>query len=150
MNRNRVAFAALLVSGLIAAGCGSDDDADADKEPASDGKPAAAEQQSSKPPAKQSHRAKMVQCIKDELGFDVDSDDDTLSVKNPDGKLQAVIVIHSNAGDARRSVNETLAAKDGYNTVAFGRAQFILRGAGDTEAGTIANCVSIEYNSPGG
>jgi len=146
MHRHRVALTVLVTAGLIVGGCGSDDDT----EPTSDGQPKAAQGEKDKPQPK-SARAQMVQCIESELGFEVGSDaePDKLSVKGPGDKLKAVIVIHPNAGAARKAVAQTL--ETGTNAVVFGRAEFIRRGvATDTEAGVIANCIAVEYNRPGG
>jgi hypothetical protein len=144
MQRNCVTLATLLVVGLIAAGCGSDDDT----EPKSDG-PAAAETKKAKPHSPTSARGKMVDCVESELGFEMKpgDDPDKLSIKSEDGKLKADVVIHSDVGAARTAVAQTL--NRGVNAVTFGRAEFIRRGADDTEAGVIANCVAIQYNRPG-
>lgn len=143
MHRNRVALAVLVTAGLIVTGCGSDE-----TEPKSDGQPEAAQVEKSESKPKGA-RAQMVECIESELGYEVTSDDDPdkLSVKSPKDKLAAVIVVHPNAGAARRAVAQTL--ERGTNAVVFGRAEFIRRAATDTEAGVIANCVAIQYNRPG-
>jgi hypothetical protein len=144
MPRNRVALAALVIAGVIATGCGSDDDT----EPNSDGQPKAGQAENAKPPPKKSARGQMVECIESELGFEAKADDDPdkLSVKSPDGKLKAVVVIHPDVGVARKAVAQTL--NKGVNAVVFGRAEFIRHAASDTEAGVIANCVAIQYNRP--
>ena len=145
MHRHRVALAALVTAGLIVAGCGSDDD----PAPTSDGKPKAAQVENDKPKPK-SARAQMIECIESELGLDVasDAEPDKLSVNGANDKVKAVIVVHPNAGAARRAVAQTL--ETGTNAVVFGRVEFIRRAATDTEAGVIANCIAIEYNRPGG
>lgn len=145
MHLHRVALVLLVIAGFIVTGCGSDDD----PEPGSDNPSEAAQAEKAKPKPK-SHRAQMVECIERELGFEVTSDDGphTLSVKSPNDKLQAVIVIHPDAGAARSAVAKTL--EDGTNAVVFGRAEFIQHAAQDTESGVIANCVALEYNRPGG
>lgn len=142
MHRTPVALVVLLLAGLVATGCGSDD-----PEPSSDGQPEAAQVEKPKPKTK-SVRQRMVDCIEGELGFDVTpgDDPDRLSVKNADDKLQAVVVIHPDAGAARKAVGRTLSS--GMNAVVFGRAEFIRRAAGDTETGVIANCVALQYNRP--
>ncbi len=144
MHRSRAALAVLVVAGLVATGCGSDD-----TEPGSDGQSDAARSGKAKPKKRKSARAQMVKCIESELGFDVKAGDDPhrLSVKNPKGKRQAVVIVHPDAAAARRAVMRTL-EKEGMNAVAFGRAEFIRHAAGDTEAGVIANCVAIQYNRP--
>ena len=143
MHRNRAALAVLVIAGFIATGCGSDD-----AEPTSDSQPKAGQAKNAKPPPK-SARGQMVECIESELGFDAKADDDPdkLSVKSPNGKLKAVVAIHTDAGAARKAVAQTL--NKGVNAVVFGRAEFIRHAASDTEAGVIANCVAIEYNRPG-
>jgi len=149
MHRSRFALAALLSAGLIATGCGSDDD----PEPNSDGRPEAAQVEESeseskpKPKPKRSVRSQMVGCIEGELGSDVATDDDDanrLSVNGAGDKALAVIVIHSDVGAARKAVAKTL--EGGSNAVTFGRAEFIRRSADDTEAGVIANCLQQAYN----
>jgi hypothetical protein len=129
--------------GLVAAGCGSDDDS----EPKSDGS-SAAPAKKAEPPSPKSARGKMVDCVESELGFEMKpgDDPDKLSIKSQDGKLKADVVIHPDVGAARTAVAQTL--NRGVNAVTFGRAEFIRRGADDTEAGVIANCVSIQYNRP--
>jgi hypothetical protein len=143
MDRHRVALVVLVTAGLLATGCGSDDD----KEPNSDSSRSEAARTENAKPKRKSVRAQMVKCIEDELGYDVASDDDRLSVDNPKGKLQAVIVIHSDAGAARSAVGKTL--ETGRNAVVFGRAEFIRHAADDTSAGVIANCLQLAYNRPG-
>jgi hypothetical protein len=142
MHRNRVALAVLVTAGFIATGCGSDD-----AEPNSGRTSEAAQAEKAKPKPK-SARAQMVECIESELGYDVTSDDDphNLSVKNPNGKLEAVVIVHPDIGAARRAVAQTL--EGGSNAVVFGRAEFIRHAVKDTEAGVIANCVALEYNRP--
>jgi hypothetical protein len=146
MHRNRVALAVVVVAGFIATGCGSDD---GNPEPNSDSPPKAGQGENAKPPPSKSARGQMVECIESELGFEVkpDGDPDKLSVKDPNDKLKAVVVIHPDAGAARKAVAQTL--NKGVNAVVFGRAEFIRHAASDTEAGVIANCVAIEYNRPG-
>ncbi|MFP5363851.1 MAG: hypothetical protein ACLGI5_14095 [Thermoleophilia bacterium] len=142
MHRTPVALVVLVLAGLVAAGCGSDD-----PEPSSDSSPEAAQVETAKPKTK-SVRQQMVDCIENDLGFDVTpgDDPDRLSVESPDDELQAVIVIHPDAGAARKAVGRTLSS--GMNAVVFGRAEFIRRAAGDTESGVIANCVALQYNRP--
>jgi hypothetical protein len=147
MHRSRIALAVLLSAGLIATGCGSDDEA----EPKSAG--GATTTQAKKSESKsdtKSVRESMVECIEGELGSDVetdDSDDNRLTVKGSGDKVLAVVVIHSDAGAAKKAVAKTL--EGGSNAVVFGRAEFIRRSASDTEAGVIANCLQQAYNSPG-
>jgi hypothetical protein len=143
MHRNRVALAMLVTVGLAATGCGSDD-----TEPDSDTRPAAAARAEKAKPKRESARAQTVKCIESELGYEVTSDDDSdkLSIKTTQGDLDAVVVVHPNAGAARKAVDKTL--EGGLNAVVFGRAEFIRHGADDTEAGGIANCVAIAYNRP--
>lgn len=150
MHRNRLAVTTFVVVGLVAAGCGSDDD---EAKPRSGGDGSEARQvktNESAPKAKRKTkgvRATMIECIEDKLGFDVAPDDDDrnrLMVENASGKLQAVIRIHNDAGTAQRSTDRALSK--GINAVAFGRAELIQRAAGSTETGVIANCVSLNYN----
>ncbi len=147
MHANRVALVALVVAGLIAGGCGSDDDPEPQSErPRSE----AAQDEKDKPdkPQRKSVRAQMIECIEGELGFEVapEDDPDSLAVKGSGGERKAVVVIHSDVGAARKAVARTLSK--GTNAVTFGRAEFIRHKADDTEAGVIANCVSIQYNRP--
>ena len=146
MHRNRVALAVLATTGLIATGCGSDDDT----EPNSAGQSGAAEagKADNAEPKRKSRRAQMVQCIEGELGSEVKSDGGPhrLSVKGANGKRQAVIVIHDDVGAARKAVGRTL--QKGRNAVTFGRAEYIRGTSTDTEAGVIANCVALQYNRP--
>jgi hypothetical protein len=144
MHRNRVALAVLATAGLIAAGCGSDD-----TEPKSDSQPEAAQVDDKAKPKPKSARAQMSDCIEGELGYDVtaaDDDPDKLSLKSPNGKLQAVVVVHPDVGAARNAVQQTL--EGGRNAVVFGRAEFIRHAVKDAEAGVFVNCVAAEYNRP--
>lgn len=143
MHRNRAALAILATAGLIAAGCGSDDDT----EPTPDAQPEAAQVEKAKP-KRTSVRARMIDCIDDALGYDVTTEKGPheLSVEDAKDKLQAVIVIHPDAGAARNAVARTLST--GTNAVVFGRAELIQHAAGDTETGVLANCVATQYNRP--
>ncbi len=149
MRRNRVALAVLASAGLIATGCGSDDT----EEPKTDNQPEAAQVEKDEPkrkePKRKSTRAQMVNCIEGGVGFNVATDDDdphNLSINSPNGKLQAVVVVHPDAGAARKAVARTL--ESGRNAVVFGRAEFIRHAVKDAEAGVIVNCVAAEYNRP--
>lgn len=150
MHRSRVALAVLLSAGLIATGCGSDDDPEPSSESQGGSNATQAQESGSKPKtAKKSVRETMVDCIEGELGSDVetdDGDDNRLTVKGSEDKALAVIVIHSDVGAAKKAVGKTL--ESGTNAVTFGRAEFIRRSAGDTEAGVIANCLQQAYNRP--
>lgn len=147
MQPNRLAVTTLIIAGLMAAGCGSDDD---EAEPRSGGGSEAGQVKAneSKPKTKtKSVRATMIECIEDEVGFEVAPDDDDphrLMVENASDKLQAVIRIHNDARTAQRSTDRALSK--GINSVAFGRAELIKHAAGNTETGIIANCVSVNYN----
>lgn len=148
MHRSRIALAVLLSAGLIATGCGSDDDAEPDSQGGSNATQAQ-ESDSKAKPKKKSVRETMVGCIEGELGSDIetdDGDDNRLTVKGSDDKALAVIVIHSDVGAAKKAVAQTL--ETGTNAVTFGRAEFIRRSADDTEAGVIANCLQQAYNRP--
>ena len=147
--RRNVALAVLALAWLIAAGCGSDDTESSSRESETKPETAQAEKNEKPKPKRKSVRAQMVDCIEGDLGFEVTAADDDphrLSVKDPDGKVQAVVVIHSDAGIARGAAVRT--QEKGINAVAFGRAEFIRRAANDTEAGVIANCISAGYNRP--
>ena len=134
----------LVITGLIATGCGSDDDTE--RNSAGQSGAAEVEKDDKAKPKRKSRRAQMVQCIEDEIGSDVKSDGGphNLSVKGADGKRQAIIVIHDDAAAARKGVARTLGT--GRNAVTFGRAEFIRYAASDTEAGVIVNCVALQYN----
>ncbi|HEV2785522.1 MAG TPA: hypothetical protein VGV67_03980 [Solirubrobacteraceae bacterium] len=156
MHRNRLALTVVVIAGLIATGCGSDDtESDSGKAPegaqVENEAPKNDEPKNDEPTGK-SARAQMTECIEGELGFDVSSDESAdddahnLSVKSSDGKLQASVIVHPDVGAARKSTAQTL--NKGLNAVPFGRVEFIRRAANDTEAGVIANCVAVEYNRP--
>lgn len=152
MDRSRVALAALVSVALIAAGCGSDDE-----EPNSEAKrdsSARAEKTRTAgkaekaEPKRGSVRGQMVECIESGVGYDVSAGDDDphrLSVKSSDGKLQAVVVVHSDVAAARKAVAKTV-EQDDLDAVTFGRAELILRAAKGNEAGVMANCVAAGYN----
>jgi hypothetical protein len=137
-----------VIAGLIATGCGSDDD-EAEPRSGGDGSEAAeVKTDESEPKAKKKGvRATMIDCIEGELGFEVkpdDDDPDRLMVENGSGKLQAVVRIHNDPGTAQRSTDRALAK--GINSVSFGRAELIKHAAGNTDTGIIANCISVNYN----
>jgi hypothetical protein len=138
MRCNRAALAALAIAGLIVAGCGSDDT----KSKSGTVRPEHAA------PKSKSARARMIACIKGQLGFDVTpgDDPDNLSITGPQGKLKANVVIYPNAGAAARAVVQT--QNKGVDAVSFGRAEFIRRAAGDSESGVILDCVSVQYARP--
>lgn len=154
MHRNRLGFTTFVIAGVMAAGCGSDED---EAEPRSGGDGSEAGQvktneserkaKTKTKPKTKGVRATMIECIEGELGFEVAPDDDDpnrLMVENASGKLQAVIRIHNDAGTAQRSTDRALSK--GINSVAFGRAELIKHAAGNTDTGIIANCVSVNYN----
>ncbi len=145
MYRQRAALA-VLIAGVIAAGCGSDQESESEGADESNS-PAQADKQ--KP--KKSARAQMVECIERD-GMDVTHDDQDAAtateytVEGDKGKkMKAVVKIHSNRDDAKRSSAQA-GEKKFLNSVPFGRAELIVHAATNTEAGIIANCVSAEYN----
>lgn len=148
MHRNRLALAVLVTASLIATGCGSDDSEPEAEKKSTKSAQAETTESTAKPKTKGA-RAQMVDCIETELGFDVkpEDDPDSLAVRSDDDKLQAVIVIHNDAGAAQKALSRTLGEKE-LNAVVFGRAEFIRHGADDTESGVIANCVAGQYNRP--
>ena len=155
MHRFRFALAVLLVLVLaLATGCGSDDDEKSE----SAGESGAKTEQSAKPsadeaaaPKRTSSRGKLLSCL-DEQGFDVshegesaeEATDYSLEARDGEDGVDAVIQIHPSR-DAANSSARRAGEERGVNAVAFGRAEFIRRGATDTEAGTIVNCVSAAY-----
>jgi len=148
MPRSRTALAILLTA-LVAAGCGSDDDP---KSGVSDEPDAKTEQSAEEPaaPKKASARSKLVSCVEGE-GYEISHEGDdaekatdyTIGPDDPK-RAKAQVKIHSNRGDAASSARRA-GEDEGINAVVFGRAEFIRLQATDTEAGRIVNCLSAAY-----
>jgi hypothetical protein len=149
------ALAAVLAAALLS-GCGSDDDtggsaSDTATNSASPAKSKSESKSKSKAKLKPtSARAKLVKCIED-AGFEVTyPKQDAATATNytvkgdKPGVTTALIVIHPNRDDAASAARRAGVDK-GINAVAFGRAEFIPRAAGNTETGVLANCIAAQY-----
>jgi hypothetical protein len=149
MRQPLTTFLAVVLAATLAAGCGSDDTSPS----GGGGAGATATSKSSAKPAEvksTSTRGKLLTCMRD-AGFQVthegqdESTATNYTVAGDDAKSKkAVIVIHSNRGEAVRAATKAGEEK-GLNTVPFGRAVFIRYAATDTEAGVLANCVAEQY-----
>lgn len=138
---------AILVSLVLATGCGSDDEP---QKRSGTNAAGATTQEQSAGPKRASARSKLVTCIEGE-GYEISHEGDdaekateyTIGPDDPK-RAKAQIKIHSNRNDAQASASRA-GLEEGINAVAFGRAEFIRRQATDTEAGRIVNCLSMAY-----